>query len=351
MANTKVANLTAASALTGTELFYADDGVNDVKVTALQIKNYAVNIPFLIGANVAISTTDLKIGNTTANIFANSVLIRVANSSGAINVQSTSLQVGANVTLSTTMLSIGTTANSTANSTMVRVANSTGSANLQPTALTIGSASINTTAYKSGANVYLSTTTLSMGNSTVNLVANSTYLKVANSSGVANLKPTSLYMGANVYVSTTTMFVGNSTVNAAINSTMTKMTSTTGSANLTPVSLIVGNSTVYTTIGSATRSVTGSNTFNLGTASATANGYTWLFNGVLLQWGRIAANSSVGNITFPVAFPTAIFSYQATSMSAAAGAAVVIAANTTTMNVRTELAVAGTNTFWLAIGN
>lgn len=41
MANSTVASLTAASALTGTELFYADDGTNDVKVTATQIQTFA----------------------------------------------------------------------------------------------------------------------------------------------------------------------------------------------------------------------------------------------------------------------------------------------------------------------
>lgn len=38
MADSTVAALTAASALAGTELFYADDGAADVKVTAAQIQ-------------------------------------------------------------------------------------------------------------------------------------------------------------------------------------------------------------------------------------------------------------------------------------------------------------------------
>lgn len=40
MASSKTSSLTAASALTGPELFYADDGTNDVKVTADQIKTF-----------------------------------------------------------------------------------------------------------------------------------------------------------------------------------------------------------------------------------------------------------------------------------------------------------------------
>ena len=40
MPDQKLSAMTAASALTGTELFYADDGSNDVKVTANQIKTF-----------------------------------------------------------------------------------------------------------------------------------------------------------------------------------------------------------------------------------------------------------------------------------------------------------------------
>lgn len=41
MADSKVSDLTAASALTGGELFYGDDGINDVKVTSNQIRTFA----------------------------------------------------------------------------------------------------------------------------------------------------------------------------------------------------------------------------------------------------------------------------------------------------------------------
>src|SRR6476659_5538728 len=40
MASSTVSGLTAASPLVGTELFYGDDGVTDVKVTTAQIGNY-----------------------------------------------------------------------------------------------------------------------------------------------------------------------------------------------------------------------------------------------------------------------------------------------------------------------
>lgn len=60
MPDSKVSNLTAASALTGVELFYADDGTNDVKVTATQIKTFAVGA----GAVSVASGKTLTVSNT-----------------------------------------------------------------------------------------------------------------------------------------------------------------------------------------------------------------------------------------------------------------------------------------------
>ena len=43
MANSTIANLTPSGALTGTELFYSDNGAADVKVTANQLKTFVVS--------------------------------------------------------------------------------------------------------------------------------------------------------------------------------------------------------------------------------------------------------------------------------------------------------------------
>lgn len=48
MTDSTLSNLTAASALAGTELFYADDGTADVKVTASQIKTFTSSSPTLV---------------------------------------------------------------------------------------------------------------------------------------------------------------------------------------------------------------------------------------------------------------------------------------------------------------
>jgi hypothetical protein len=60
MANSTLANLTASGALTGTELFYSDNGAQDVKVTANQLKTFIVGA----GAVSVASSKTLTVSNT-----------------------------------------------------------------------------------------------------------------------------------------------------------------------------------------------------------------------------------------------------------------------------------------------
>src|SRR5262245_43136226 len=60
MANSTLANLTASGALTGTELFYSDNGAQDVKVTATQLKAFIVGA----GAVSVASGKALTVSNT-----------------------------------------------------------------------------------------------------------------------------------------------------------------------------------------------------------------------------------------------------------------------------------------------
>jgi hypothetical protein len=60
MANSTLANLTASGALTGTELFYSDNGAQDVKVTANQLKTFVVGA----GAISVASGKTLTVSNT-----------------------------------------------------------------------------------------------------------------------------------------------------------------------------------------------------------------------------------------------------------------------------------------------
>lgn len=69
MTDKTVSSLTAASALSGTELLYADDGSNDVKVTAAQVKTFTSASPSLV-------TPDL--GTPSAGVLTNATGLPVS---------------------------------------------------------------------------------------------------------------------------------------------------------------------------------------------------------------------------------------------------------------------------------
>jgi len=79
MADTKLANLTASGALTGAELFYADNGSQDVKVTAAQIHDFVVgagSVSVASGKTLTVSNTLTLAGtdSSTLNIGAGGTL-------------------------------------------------------------------------------------------------------------------------------------------------------------------------------------------------------------------------------------------------------------------------------------
>jgi len=176
-----------------------------------------------VGSNVNLTTTDLQIGNSTSNIFANSVLIKISNSSSTANLSSSSLTIGSAIVNSTVL-------------TMTTGNFSTG-ANV-------------------GANVNLTTVGLQIGNSSVNTQVNSTSLSTntGNFSLAANV-------GANVKLTTVILSIGNSTVNSTVNSTTFF---TTGIANVgTSV-----NSAVFTVGTSFVANTTGA--YHTGVVNAAA---------------------------------------------------------------------------------
>ena len=94
-----------------------------------------------------------------------------------------------------------------------------------------------------------------------------------------------------------------------------------------------------------------SNTLTLGTSTATAaNGYSFLPNGLKINWGWTAANTTAGNVTFTSAFSTACLMVQLSSANATAnGPYLIQPANTTVAPIRTASATAG-NVAYFAIG-
>ena len=170
-----------------------------------------------------------------------------------------------------------------------------------------------------------------IGNSTVNSVANSTTVSISNST-------------SEVTATSGSLLVGNSTVNTTSNSSTIVVSNSTSSITVSEGTIAVGNSTVNTTANSslvnATSVTVNSNTgLTLGTSDTSANGFTYLPNGLIIQYGSVDANTTVGDITFANVFPTGLYSLTVTTNIAGAYdstyQSIVIASNTSTANVRT----------------
>lgn len=118
---------------------------------------------------------------------------------------------------------------------------------------------------------------------------------------------------------------------------------------------LLGGTRIFGTANVDSTLTVSANTLNLGTSSITANGYTRLPNGLLMQWGnQPAANTTSGNVTFPVPFTTAVYSIQITGTQTfygyANGVGIGAGVNTTVLQVRTNNTGPGVGAYWQAIG-
>lgn len=96
------------------------------------------------------------------------------------------------------------------------------------------------------------------------------------------------------------------------------------------------------------------NTFVLGASNNSANGFSMLPNGILMQWGTVSSSRTAGDVTFTIPFPTSLLSFTSTARTTNSAfnytyTPVLIASNTTTANVRTSNTSA-VNVTWIAIG-
>jgi hypothetical protein len=263
----------------------------------------------------------------------------------------------------TTSVSVG---NSTINSSMSNTAgfyagNSAGNrfiANSAVIDITDGTTSSNLTATtaKVGANVILTTTSIFVGNSTQNVVHLQTYVDVANTQGNTKILPTRMAIGggtANVTINVLAIAVTNTISNTTIDAgVLTIANTSTGRANVEPGKITVGANVIVNTTIVTTPSINVTSNSGLGVGSYTmaGNGYTYLPNGLKMNWGWVSANSSDGNAVFSNAFSTAVYSVIATSNTATATyQAGVTAINLGNTNIRTAN-VTSTNVRWIAIG-
>lgn len=250
------------------------------------------------------------------------------------------INVGSNAQLSTSTLLIGNSiANLTANSILVKVANATNIANLSPVALTIGTTTVNSTVVATGANVVanltafgvgqygnvtvgggiVNTTTIAVGNSTVNSSHTAAQIQVTNSTATANLTAVALTVGTTVVnssvvaaganvvanvtafgvgqygnttvggtIQNTTIFaVGNSSVNASTTAAQLSVSNSTSTANLSAAALTIGTA-VANTIGFHIGSSMVANATTLKITNTTITTTNAVFG------GTVAVNGSIG---------------------------------------------------------
>jgi hypothetical protein len=115
--------------------------------------------------------------------------------------------------------------------------------------------------------------------------------------------------------------------------------------------LMVNNTLV--TVNALSFALETTNTFNFGTNNLAANGYSWLPNRMLMQWGVLNVNTT-SIATFSTAFTTSCFSVTVTPIAATltgANVPIVSSVNTTAATIRSvSTAATGSNAYYIAIG-
>jgi hypothetical protein len=94
------------------------------------------------------------------------------------------------------------------------------------------------------------------------------------------------------------------------------------------------------------------NTFTLGTSTIASNGYSYLPNGLKMNFGRFVCNS-VSMVTFTNAFATGVLSISVTpanSVYVGANTPYVFTANNTTANIYSASTTTTSNCYYIALG-
>jgi len=260
-----------------------------------------------IGSGTILANASLSLGNSTVNSTMNatshyingpSTTIFLGNTTVNTNINATSVTIGSGTILANASLSLGnSTVNTQVNSTAVVVSgNNLGTAinTAYTNAIAIAANADNITSgtlltarlpstvnvaagINIGANVNLSTISMSVGNSTVNTFIGS----AATTSGLINTNTanvsTAVNVGANVSLSISTLSIGNSTVNSTMNATSHYI-------NGPSTTIFLGNTTVNTTINATTVAV--------GTGTTLAN--------ASLSLGNTTVNTQINATSFYV---------------------------------------------------
>ena len=236
----------------------ATSGIDKIIVANLQ--------PTFIYANGASGTTgQVLLSNSTGGVFwgtatsdldsltdvvltstANNQLLVYDNTSGNWenhSINGTASQV--NVSFSSQDITISLESNVVIN-TLLTVGNSSVNSVVNSTSVTTSNLAA-TNAITVGSNVTVNTSSFFVGNSTVNAVVNSASVTASNLAAL-----NTIVVGSEITVNTSSFFVGNSTVNAVVNSSSLSI----GNSLINATSVSVGNSSANSIINSTAVSAT-----------------------------------------------------------------------------------------------
>ena len=133
--------------------------------------------------------------------------------------------------------------------------------------------------------------------------------------------------------------------NVSSNATTYSVTPAVLFANVNATRINVSNANITTANVS-------SNTLTLGTSTIAANGYSYLPNGLKMNFGNFVCNTT-SQVTFTSAFATAVVSISVTPANTvylAANVPYVFTSNTTTANIYSASTTTSSNCYYLAIG-
>lgn len=242
---------------------------NLIQIKRTSVSGRAANTSTLTNAGeLALNMTDGIMYSTNG-----SVVFEIGANNTTVNI-SNSINVGANLIVNTTTVFVGnSTLNASVTSSLIQVSNSNFIANLAPNGLSVGNSTANNSLFVGNLRTQNSTRTSIISPGTISLGPNAT--------------------AVNASLSTTTLSIGNTVTNGSLTQTVLSVANSTISANVTTSGLVVGAnmivnaSTVF--IGNSTVNSTHNATLvQVSNSTATAN-----LNPISLTIGTSVVNSTV----------------------------------------------------------
>lgn len=286
---------------------YSNTGNTSVKRNSQLIGSFGANTitvtDELRGGNINSGYSQLKISTNTiiGNTTATNIVFQVANSTSLSYLTPTGSYFGntaSNSSLTSTAIILQTSAtvNTNISATQLQVSNSTNTATVTPISFATGLFTGNTTCISVGANVVVNSTSLQIGNSTVNTVITQSQAVISNSTFTMTLTPFSLVTGnstVNNSSNSTSVILNNGTQSVQANSTAVIVGNSTVNSTLTSSQLVIGNSSQTVTVTSNQINATAGVTFtsNVGIQGNTNFGQS---NDLLMQ---VVVNNDIGSST------------------------------------------------------